>query len=139
VRAGLVAVLPRPLDVQDIALLVGLWVLLTFGSVALVLRVALALPEDYFERERPSTPRRWTPTRIGANVAGCVLILVGLVLAIPGVPGQGLLTILIGLFLVDFPGRRRLERRLVNRPGVLPALNRLRARFHRPPLRPPPP
>jgi len=49
------------------------------------------------------------------------------------------LTILVGLFLVDFPRRQQLERALARRAGVLPALNRLRARFNRAPLRPPSP
>jgi len=66
-----------------------------------------------------------------------VLIVVGAALSIPGVPGQGVLTILVGLFLVDFPRRQQLERALARRAGVLPALNRLRARFGRAPLRPP--
>jgi hypothetical protein len=41
---------------------------------------------------------------------------------------------IIGLTLVDFPGKRRLERRLLRHPRVLRAINRLRARFDRPPL-----
>jgi hypothetical protein len=71
------------------------------------------------------------------NAVGVVLVAVGAALSVPGVPGQGVLTILVGLFLVDFPRRQRLERALARRPGVLPALNRLRARFGHPPLRPP--
>lgn len=103
-----------------------------------MLRVVLALPEDYFTAEPPDRAR-WTVRRIGRNVAGVVLILVGAVLSVPGVPGQGLLTMLVGVFLVDFPRRQRLERSLARRSGVLLALNRLRARFGRPPLRPPVP
>ena len=72
------------------------------------------------------------------NALGLVLIAVGLVMSVPGVPGQGLLTVLIGLMLVDFPGRRRLERALARRRGLLAAMNRIRARFGHPPLLPPP-
>jgi hypothetical protein len=68
------------------------------------------------------------------NVAGVLLVGLGLIMAVPGVPGQGLLTALIGLSLVSFPGKRRLERRLIRRPVVLRAINRLRHRFQRPPL-----
>jgi hypothetical protein len=113
-----------------------LWVVLTAGSLAVVLRIALALPEDYFEAEQPRGPS-WTARRVVRNAVGVVLIAVGAALSVPGVPGQGLLTILVGLFFVDFPRRRRLERALARRPGVLAALNRLRARFGRPPLRRP--
>ena len=112
------------------------WALLTAGSFAIVLRILLALPPDYFQSER-ALGTSWTAVRLARNAAGLVLIAVGLILSIPGVPGQGALTVLTGILLVDFPRRRSLERALVRRPGVLPALNRLRARFNRPPLRPP--
>ncbi len=126
------------LGLRHVVLAASTWVLLTAGSLAVVLRVVLALPEDYFTAEPPDRAR-WTVRRIGRNVAGVVLILVGAVLSVPGVPGQGLLTMLVGVFLVDFPRRQRLERSLARRSGVLLALNRLRARFGRPPLRPPVP
>jgi hypothetical protein len=67
----------------------------------------------------------------GKNLAGAVLVLLGLVMALPGIPGQGILTMIIGLTLVDFPGKRGLERRLIGRPSVLRRINGLRARFHR--------
>jgi hypothetical protein len=123
---------------EHLALAALVWVLLTAGSLAIVLRIVLALPEDYFEVDQPPLTS-WTATRIARNGAGMVLIVVGVVLSIPGVPGQGVLTILVGLFLVDFPRRQQLERALARRAGVLPALNRLRARFNRAPLRPPAP
>jgi hypothetical protein len=52
-------------------------------------------------------------------------------MALPGVPGQGILTMIIGLTLVDFPGKLDLERRLIARPVVLRRLNALRTRFKR--------
>jgi hypothetical protein len=58
----------------------------------------------------------------------------GLLLSLPGIPGQGLLTVLIGLMLVDFPGKLRLERWLIGLPRVLQTVNRLRQRYGRPPL-----
>jgi hypothetical protein len=61
-------------------------------------------------------------------------LLLGAVMALPGIPGQGVLTMIIGLTLVDFPGKRSLEERILRRPWVLHAINRLRARFARPPL-----
>jgi len=124
------------IGLEHVLLAAGLWVLLNVGSLALVLRIALALPEDYFQQDAPGRTR-WTLVRVGRNLAGLALVLVGAVLSIPGVPGQGLLTVLAGVFLVDFPQRQRLERVLVRRRGVLSALNRFRARFGRPPLRPP--
>ena len=71
---------------------------------------------------------------VAKNVAGVVLVLLGLVMALPGIPGQGILTMIVGITLIDFPGKRGLERRLIGRPRILRSINRLRARFHRAPL-----
>jgi len=136
VIAPLATSLLDAIDVQHVVLAAGVWAFLTAGSLAVVLRVVLALPPDYFEKEL--SPRaRWTTARIARNLAGIALIGVGALLSIPGIPGQGLLTMLAGVVLVDFPRRRQLERKLLGRPGVLTNVNRLRARFGRPPLRPP--
>jgi hypothetical protein len=126
----------RVVDIEHVLLAAGVWLFLTIASLFIVLRVVLALPEDHFAVDRPGR-LQWTVGRVGRNLAGIVLIVVGAALSIPGVPGQGVLTMLAGVFLVDFPQRRRLERALIARPGVLPRLNRLRARFGRPPLQPP--
>jgi hypothetical protein len=49
-------------------------------------------------------------------------------------PGQGILTMLIGISLVDFPGKRQLERKLIGQPAVLNTINRVREKFGQPPL-----
>jgi hypothetical protein len=102
--------------------------------MAIAAAVPLTLPADYL-RAGDVRARHWT-LRIVRNVAGVLLVAVGVVLSVPGVPGQGVLTILAGATLIDFPGRDRLVRALIGRPAVLRALNRLRARFGRPPLAP---
>ena len=127
----------RVVDVEHVVLAVVVWVVLTLVSLAAVLWVVLGLREDHFTRDAPGRAG-WTAARIGRNLAGVTMVVVGALLSIPGVPGQGVLTILAGVLLVDFPQRRRLERALIGRPGVLPRINRLRARFGRPPLQPPP-
>ena len=68
------------------------------------------------------------------NLFGVFLVALGIVLSLPGVPGQGVLTILMGAMLLDFPGKRRVERWLLRRRGVFTSINRLRARFGRRPL-----
>jgi hypothetical protein len=45
-----------------------------------------------------------------------------------------LLTLLVGVFLLDFPGKYAFEKWLVGRPGVLRMINWLRRRRGRPPL-----
>ncbi len=95
--------------------------------------VLLALPEDYL-REGDRSQRHWV-ARIVRTVAGIVLVAVGIVLSLPGVPGQGILTIVAGLTLIEFPGRHRLISAIIGRPAVLHAVNRLRLRFKRKPFR----
>jgi hypothetical protein len=107
--------------------------LLLFGVLVVV------LPERYFLhesneywREKPPVIR-WLGI-IGKNLLGVVLIGLGLLLSLPGIPGQGLLTVLIGVMLLDLPGKRRLARWVFRQPRMLRGVNRVRAWFRRPPL-----
>jgi hypothetical protein len=110
-------------------------------SLGITAAVLVHLPDDYFTRPRRPLrpPEGWTPFRLaavaGKNLAGLIVVALGLLLSLPGVPGQGLLTILIGLFLIDFPGKYRLERKIIGHPSILRWVNRIRARANRPPLR----
>lgn len=109
-------------------------------SSAIVVALLVLLPADHFAppgERRSGSPRRrlvGLAGRVARNLLGVLLIAVGVVLALPGVPGQGLLTIFAGLLLVDLPGKRRFERALLVRPAVRRAVDGLRARFGRPPL-----
>lgn len=124
---------------QNSTLLAWLFVL-SLGSlvvIALLLPVVVVrLPADYFLASRKELAVRRGPTQwvghVAKNVLGAAFVLAGIAMLV--LPGQGLLTILIGLLLVDFPGKRALERRFVRRPGVLDFLNRMRARRGKPPL-----
>gem|GEM_PF-1672498 len=124
----------------------GLWWGLAISVGAAVVTLVLATvivvgwPANRFKGEGPTEAGRHRHVVIrvlaaaGKNLAGVVLVLLGLIMALPGVPGQGLLTALIGLTLLSFPGKRRVERRFVRIPALLGAINRLRKRFARPPL-----
>lgn len=96
------------------------------------------LPADYLLHE-PGLARGTrgpSSSLIARNVAGGLLVLLGLVL-IP-LPGQGVLTILAGLGLMDFRGKRRVEHWLMLRPAVFAAINHSRVRAGRPRLALPP-
>lgn len=107
-------------------------VALSLGSVALGVWLLTQLPEDHLLRSPALEP--WSLRRVARNLAGAMLMAVGGVLALPGVPGQGLLTIACGLLLMDVPGKRGLERRLLRHPSVRDAVTALRARYGKPPL-----
>jgi archaellum biogenesis protein FlaJ (TadC family) len=107
--------------------------LMFVGSLAVLPVVAARIPADYFCADRRGqTP--WRRRRPGFRL--CVLILkniLGLVLLLAGVlmlflPGQGLMTIFLGIMLMDFPGKYRLERYIISRGPVLRGINWLRKR-----------
>lgn len=66
------------------------------------------------------------------NVLGAILVLAGLAMLV--LPGQGLLSIFLGVSLLSFPGKRRLELWLIRRPHVLRVVNWIRRRADTPPL-----
>ncbi|MEP6569703.1 MAG: hypothetical protein ABJC10_08020 [Acidobacteriota bacterium] len=119
-------------------LLAVLLFLITFAiSLGIVAFIMVNIPPDYFRKERPRefwVNRHPAVRLLGIlvkNLLGVALVVLGIILSIPGVPGQGILTILLGIMLLDFPGKRDLEHRLVSRPRVLYAINKLRHRFGR--------
>ena len=107
-------------------------------SILIVAVVIVKIPANYFSSHytqdflpNASWLTRWGAT-IVKNVVGVVLILAGIAMLIG--PGQGVLTILIGLIMLDIPGKRPIEAKIIGRPGVLAAANKLRARYGKPPL-----
>ena len=111
-----------------------------FVNLAIVSFILVKLPADHFSKSRKT--KFWAGPRpaihaakvIGKNIGGVLLVALGIVLSLPGVPGQGLLTVLLGLMLLDFPGRHRLEQKLLSKPSIVNSINGLRKRFDKPPL-----
>jgi hypothetical protein len=115
--------------------------LVTFSiSLLIVAVVVVRIPAGYFKSDYPRKvlPNHHPAIRflavVGKNLLGVLLVALGIVLSLPGVPGQGILTILLGIMLLDFPGKSTLERKLVCRPQVLKTMNKLRHRFGKPKL-----
>jgi hypothetical protein len=100
----------------------------------------IKLPRDYFSEEHRRPLGSWDEypalryvLLVGKNLLGVVLLVAGLVMLI--VPGQGLLTIAVGLVLTDFPGKFHLQRWIVQRPSVWRSINWLRRRGGSEPLK----
>jgi hypothetical protein len=104
------------------------------GIIAVVTTAAglaaiILLPADHFlPRTAPDSDSWWRVK----NAAGAVIATLGVLMLVA--PGPGLVFILLGVSLLDFPGKRVLERKLVQRPSVIRFLNDLRATFGRPPF-----
>ena len=108
------------------------------GSLIAIPMILVRLPADYFDTR---TPRHWMKDHhpvlrlsglIVKNVVGIVFLLAGFAMLF--LPGQGLLTMLIGVTLMDFPRKRELEAKMVSQPTLLGAINAMRRRFDKPPL-----
>ncbi len=112
----------------------GFSVVLALVSAALVPRLVVGLPEDLLLLPaRPPLLARilaGPPARslriLLRNLLGLGLLVLGFVMLF--MPGQGLLTMLAGLGLTDFPGRQRLMLRLIRAPGVRRVVAHLRRR-----------
>lgn len=96
------------------------------------------LPSNYFkdnyQRKRVKNPILRFFVSFFKNIVGFIIIILGALMSVPGVPGQGLLTILVGLIISDFPGKNRLLNRIIHIRTVSLAANKIRLHFNRPPL-----
>src|SRR6476620_2309536 len=103
--------------------LLGIYLLVFFTSIVAFLGLVIALPATYFSKNRNIIASRHPILRwlglIAKNLLGVAIVVLGILLSLPGIPGQGLLTIVIGAMLIDFPGKRRLVKSVARRRGVL--------------------
>ena len=98
------------------------------------------IPYDYFS-ESERQPSAWAEKHVLIrclvllikNLLGFIFVLLGLAMLV--LPGQGLLTLLIGVLLLNFPGKYRFERWLIQQPSVNKAVAWLRQRAGRRPLK----
>jgi hypothetical protein len=109
-------------------------------SVGVISFILVKLPAHYFHASYSrkfwadrGPAVRWTGL-IAKNLVGVILVLLGILMSLPGIPGQGILTILLGIMLLDIPGKRRVEQKILGQPKVLEKINRLRHKFSKPPL-----
>ncbi|MBX7207908.1 MAG: hypothetical protein K1X78_06345 [Verrucomicrobiaceae bacterium] len=124
----------------DLVVFLGLFSVVTFvGSLLLIPFLCVRMGEDYFmphrDKDRTLEGRhpviRWTGLVL-KNLIGLLLFAAGLAMLF--LPGQGVLTMIIGIMMLNFPGKRAFELWLIRRPGVLRGINALRARAKHPPL-----
>ncbi|GAB4160411.1 MAG: hypothetical protein Tsb009_37720 [Planctomycetaceae bacterium] len=109
------------------------------GTLVAIPWVVVRIRADYFlhpEAPESSWRSRHPVIRflilVVKNLLGGIFILAGIAMLV--LPGQGILSILIGISLLNFPGKRALEFWLIRQPGVLKAVNWIRAKADRSPL-----
>ena len=107
-------------------------------SAVLIPFLIVRLPVDFYveDNHRQRLFQDWPVLRIiflvVKNTLGATLLIAGIMMLV--LPGQGILTILAALALLNFPGKRSLEMRILHQPVVLKSINWLRLRAGREPL-----
>lgn len=114
----------RSLHGPELALALVLAIASFVVSAIVVSYVLCRLPSNLL-RQEGDPPSNSSPF---VRIAGALLMVVGAVLMVPGVPGHGLLTILAGALLLDLPPARRLAKRLLRHAGVRTQVNRIRTK-----------
>jgi len=117
----------------------GLSVLILVFSIAGMGWFIAQIPEDYFIHDKRQA-RHWnkysSQARIAIiifkNIFGGIMLVGGLFLLV--LPGQGLLTMIIGLLLIDYPGKFQLEQKIISIPSIFRSLNWFRAKARKPNL-----
>ena len=114
-------------------------ILLCFVYAGIVAVAIARMSPDYFVAE-PHPESSWRGRhkslrfvfRVFKAIMGLGLVISGIAMLV--LPGQGLLTVLIGISLMEFPGKKRLQRSLVRRQSIHQAINWIRAKAGREPI-----
>ncbi|NND92371.1 MAG: hypothetical protein HKN42_16040 [Granulosicoccus sp.] len=118
---------------------------LASGSVVLLALTVLAiprvvshLPADYLLNRLDQPLRRDVPSLMFSGlraILGLFIVCLGLIMMVT--PGPGVIMLLLGLSVAQFPGKHRLLIYLATRPQVFKSLNWMRQRHAREPFRHP--
>jgi len=118
----------------------GLWitiasVLTSLIGMGIVTKVIIGLPTDYFLEQGRRKPLADHPVLavvllVLRNLAGLLFFLAGIAMNV--LPGPGLLTMVLGLSMMNFPGRHRLINWLLSLKQVRKSLNWIRKKAHQP-------
>ena len=135
---GLLSTVQRYVSTETLIWLAALSVVLFIGTLIAIPFILVRLSADYFDLR---VPRPWMQNHhpvlrvvghLVKNVIGTVFLFAGFLMLF--LPGQGVLTMLIGVSMLDFPGKRKLEAKLISQPAVLSVVNSMRKRRGRPPF-----
>ena len=109
------------------------------GSLIVIPWILIQIPSDYFSHEKRQK-HQWGsyPPIIRLvlllikNIIGIIFIISGIIMLF--IPGQGIITIIIGIILMDFLGKYKIERWIIYHPAILKYINKLRAKAKQSPI-----
>ncbi|HEX9155545.1 MAG TPA: hypothetical protein VF819_08270 [Nitrospira sp.] len=134
----LLSTVQQYVSTDTLVTLTVLSVVFFIGSLIAIPYILVRLPADYFDIR---IPRPWMEDHhpilrvmghIVKNAVGGIFLFAGFLMLF--LPGQGVLTMLIGVSMLDFPGKRKVEATLIGQPTVLGVINSMREKFGKPPL-----
>lgn len=118
--------------------LIAFSVMAFIGTLLAIPAILIRMPPDYFQNHhhKPWFANHHPVVRILGlfvkNIIGMIFLLAGIAMLV--LPGQGLLTMLLGILFIDFPGKHRLEKKLIQHPTILKTINALRKKVDKPPF-----
>lgn len=135
---GLLSTVQRYISSETLIWLAALSIVFFIGTLIAIPFILVRLPADYFDIR---VPRPWMQDHhpvlrvaghIVKNAVGAVFLFAGFLMLF--LPGQGVLTMVIGISMLDFPGKRKIEAKLIGQPTVLNVINSMRKKCGKPPL-----
>jgi len=126
---------------QQHLFVLGLFSVVMFvGSLIVIPIIVAHLPEDYFVCRRQVSTKRSLPRQFLWLLYLALKNGIGLLFLAAGgamlfLPGQGLITIVISLSLLDFPGKHTLQDYLTKIGSVQKTMNWIRRKYGRPCLK----
>lgn len=111
------------------AILLGASLGMFLATLAGIPLFLVRIPDDYFVRRRKHS----RAVSVLRTIVGILLVALGIAMLV--LPGQGLLTVLVGLTLMDLPFKKRLIRKLLSNEKISRSLTKLRRKHGRGPLK----
>lgn len=134
----LLSTVEQYISTETLVALTVLSIIFFVGSLIAIPFILVRLPADFFDIR---VPRPWMEDHhpvlrvlghLVKNAVGGIFLFAGFLMLF--LPGQGILTMLIGISMLDFPGKRNVEAKLIGQPAVLNTINGMREKFGKPPL-----
>lgn len=135
---ALLSMVHEYVSTETLVALTILSIIFFVGSLIAIPFILVRLPADFFDIR---VPRPWMKDHhpvlrllghLVKNVVGAIFLFAGFLMLF--LPGQGILTMLIGVSMLDFPGKRKLEAKMIGQPTILNVINGMREKFSKPPL-----
>jgi len=109
------------------------------ASFLLIPWILIQIPSDYFSHEKRQKHQWYNDLPIlrvvlllMKNILGIIFIISGIIMLF--IPGQGIITIIIGVIFADFPYKYNIEQWIISHPTVLRYINELRTKAKQSPI-----